>query len=78
MDLRIKISLRALFRVDQIFTQRKQTTLPKTSITMGKQPFEDVFPMKHVVLQASHVSFRGCIAFYLEKKVIKHEHGSVG
>ena len=32
---------------------------PKTNMTMEKQPFEDLSPLKNVDFPASHVSFQG-------------------
>ena len=48
----------------------------KTNMTMEKQPFEDVSPVKHDDLPASHVSFRGggyryhrfCCSFFVGPK----------
>ena len=42
----------------------QKNTPQKTQMTMEKQPFEDVSPIKNGDFPASHVSFRGCISIY--------------
>ena len=43
------------------------STPPKTNMTMENSPFEDVFPIEHGDLPASHVSFQG--SCFVERSV---------